>query len=245
MGAWLSTIKCLSFMFNILCLILGLGIISVGITGLEYARPSTDEHSYFIVAIILGSLLGMVTFFGCYGIVCEQIGVNLIYAFFMSMLFIMQILQMRAYRPVAFFQNSLENLQNSWQMVESQPNYMETLESDYHCCALYNSHDYKYKGMATPKSCYYDASARENTEPYTRGCLEALQAFYKSAAHRNYLFNVTLIIVEGIVFVYAIVMSIMIYLKNRTEIRFMEQEIEALPEPRLNHVTSRTHLLSN
>lgn len=64
--------------FSIFLQLLGICIVCLNIVGLEFAIPNTDEHTYCIVGIILGSFVCMATLFGCYGVICESLGVNVI-----------------------------------------------------------------------------------------------------------------------------------------------------------------------
>jgi len=46
--------------------------------GLQVAEPNTPEHTYFVKSLVLGGTICMIVMFGCYGIVCNLLCVNLI-----------------------------------------------------------------------------------------------------------------------------------------------------------------------
>lgn len=46
--------------------------------GLQMAEPNTPEHTYFVESIVLGATICMIVIFGCYGLVCDLLSVNII-----------------------------------------------------------------------------------------------------------------------------------------------------------------------
>jgi len=46
--------------------------------GLQVAEPNTPEHTYFVKSLVLGGTICMIVMFGCYGMVCNLLCVNLI-----------------------------------------------------------------------------------------------------------------------------------------------------------------------
>lgn len=77
----------------------------------------------------------------------------------------------------------------------------------YYCCGLFNAHDYDYKHLTVPESCYaynIDANNDDETEGNASsihginnvGCLETVWRSYKFAVHRHVLFNWALFITE-------------------------------------------------
>lgn len=46
--------------------------------GVEGSQPGTDAHTFFILAILLCSLLCLTTIIGCYGVFSEVFGINVI-----------------------------------------------------------------------------------------------------------------------------------------------------------------------
>lgn len=42
------------------------------------AEPNTPEHTYFVESIVLGATICMIVIFGCYGLVCDLLSVNII-----------------------------------------------------------------------------------------------------------------------------------------------------------------------
>ncbi|XP_017483352.1 PREDICTED: protein late bloomer [Rhagoletis zephyria] len=248
MSVILSTVKCFVFAFNFFSLILGICIVCLNTFGLEYAIPNTDEHTYCIVGIILGSFVCMATLFGCYGVVCESLGVSVIYSFFMLMLLAAQLLQMQTYKHQKFFTNALDLLEDAWDEVGVDPETMHSVELNYHCCGLYNANDYRYRRMSTPVSCYRYQNATLESNLFTRGCVEALETTYHKTMERENVFNWSLLITQCAVFLYSCVLSILLFRRHRATYRTgnAEDDYEAQqPGPHFNHVNSRSHLLSN
>ncbi|XP_054738691.1 protein late bloomer [Anastrepha obliqua] len=248
MSVILSAVKCFVFAFNFFSLILGVCIVCLNTFGLEYAIPNTDEHTYCIVGIILGSFVCMATLFGCYGVVCESLGVNVIYSFFMLMLLATQLLQMQTYKHQKFFTNALDLLEDAWDEVDVNPEAMGAVEINYHCCGLYNANDYKYRRMSIPSSCYRYQNSTLETNLFSRGCVEAMETSYHKTMERENIFNWSLLISECAVFLYSCVLSLLLFKRHRSPDRTRNAEdgyVAQQPVPPLNHVNSRTHLLSN
>lgn len=57
---------------------LAIGVMSAAGLGLQVAEPNTPEHTYFVESIVLGATICMIVIFGCYGLVCDLLSVNII-----------------------------------------------------------------------------------------------------------------------------------------------------------------------
>ncbi|CAD7013404.1 unnamed protein product [Ceratitis capitata] len=189
----------------------------------------------------------MATLFGFYSVVCESLGVNVIYSFFMLMLLATQLLQMQTYKHQKFFINALDLLEDAWNDVDEDPMAMQAVEMNYHCCGLYNANDYKYRHLETPSSCYRYQNATLELNLFPRGCVEALETSYHNTMKREDIFNWSLLISECAVFLYSCVLSILLFRRSRSAPVPNAENGYVAPEPaqRINHCNSRTHLLSN
>ncbi|KAI9583478.1 hypothetical protein GQX74_005226 [Glossina fuscipes] len=79
MGVAITIVKWFVFTLNFLCLFLGIGTICLNAFGVEDSSPGTDAHTYYILGILLCSLLCLTIIIGCYGIFSEILGFNIIY----------------------------------------------------------------------------------------------------------------------------------------------------------------------
>ncbi|XP_067632158.1 23 kDa integral membrane protein [Eurosta solidaginis] len=249
MSVIFSTVKGFVFVFNFFSLLLGVCIICLNIYGLEFAVPNTDQHTYCIVGIILGTFVCMATLFGFYGVVSESLGVIVMYSFFMLMLLATQLLQMQTYQHQNFYTNALDLLEETWNDVDGNPKRMRSVEINFYCCGLYNANDYKYRRMETPISCYRYQNATVESNIFSRGCVEALETSYRKTMERGNIFNWSLLICECAVFLYSCIFSILLYKRYRSTDRTSDFENNYVPNQpvlaRMNHVNSRSHLLSN
>ncbi|XP_065366710.1 protein late bloomer [Calliphora vicina] len=255
MGAAFNTIKWFVFALNKICLFLGIGAICVNAMGIEGSQPGTDAHTFFILAILLCSLLCLTTIIGCYGVFSEVFGINVIYSIFILSLLIIQYLQIRSFQPQEFYFNNLQNLESAWRLVETKPKHMDKIQLQYHCCGLFNAHDYAYKHLSIADSCYASNVIDTDTDEVltatvsdqinNNGCLETVWRSYKFAVHRHVLFNWALLITEFITFIYSIILSILLF-RRRLRPRFENLNRAVIQEfAHQNHIGSRQLLMSN
>ncbi|KAM7343629.1 tetraspanin 42Ep [Cochliomyia hominivorax] len=252
MGATFNTVKWFVFSLNIICLFLGIGAICVNAMGVEDAQSGTDAHTFFILAILLCSLLCLTTIIGCYGVFSEVFGINVIYSIFILSLLIIQYLQIRSFQPHEFYFNNLEDLESAWRLVDTKPKYMDAIQLRYYCCGLFNAHDYDYKHLSVPDSCYApdmytadEGAAIKIHQINNVGCLETVWRSYKFAVHRHVLFNWALFITELITFIYAVILSFLIF-KRRLRPRFENLNRAVVREfSNQNNIGSRQLLIAN
>ncbi|XP_023291939.2 protein late bloomer [Lucilia cuprina] len=252
MGVAFNTIKWFVFALNKICLFLGIGAISLNAVGFKDSQPGTDAHTFFILAILLCSLLCLTTIIGCYGVFSEVFGINVIYSIFILALLIIQYLQIRSFQPHEYYFNNLQDLESAWRLVETQPKYMDSIQLQHYCCGLFNAHDYSYKHLSIPESCYASITEADDDVLAARvhqlnnvGCLDTVWRSYKFAVHRHVLFNWALLITEFITLIYSIILSILIF-KRRFQPRFENLNRAVVQEfAQQNHFGSRQLLLSN
>uniref|UniRef100_A0A1A9W161 Tetraspanin n=1 Tax=Glossina brevipalpis TaxID=37001 RepID=A0A1A9W161_9MUSC len=155
MSVALTIIKWFVFTLNLLCLFLGIGTICLNAFGIEDSTPGTDAHTYYILGILLCSLLCLTIIIGCYGIFSEILGFNIIYSFFVLALLIIQCLQMRTFQPHSFYFDKVQNSELAWRSIANAA----SLESNYHCCGLFNV---KWN---IPASCYEENPNHSAPDP--------------------------------------------------------------------------------
>lgn len=92
-----STIKYLLFIFNLLCSLCGIALIVIGavsLVKLEELREISDEYNIVapsILLIVFGSVVFVISFFGCCGAIRESYCMTSTYSFFLILLVIAQI----------------------------------------------------------------------------------------------------------------------------------------------------------
>lgn len=96
MGCEKSTVKCLLFAFNVVFLLSGVALITVGalikteVSEYNEAIPP-QVHTFAIVFIVIGSVVTVVSFFGCCGAVIENRCMILTFTFFLGVIFIVEV----------------------------------------------------------------------------------------------------------------------------------------------------------
>ncbi|KAG6797444.1 tetraspanin 6 [Apis mellifera caucasica] len=222
MSCGMGMIKYLLFIFNFVFAVCGLGILTLGVlihlqilgvskqieTGLAF--PS-------ITLIVLGSIIFVISFFGCCGAIRESHCMTITFASFLLFILLVQI----AVAVYAFivvknddnFRNISEKYQeifNGYFLNSESKDFIDFIQKNLQCCGVHSLSDYNDKPI--PASCCN--SPENNTcsisNSYTNGCVEALKDTVKLAGTVFGSVAIAIAIVEliGIIFALCLANSI-------------------------------------
>ncbi|KAH8372639.1 hypothetical protein KR009_001893 [Drosophila setifemur] len=268
MNGCYNTIKYTGLLFNLLYLLLGIGVMSGAGLGLQVAEPNTPEHTYFVKSLVLGGTICMVVMFGCYGIVSNLWCVNMIvssrawpgnntikilpypqFTLFILLALVTEYLQLHHFHSLA-----INTSNGAWQQVELTWNGLDRkteLIHDYkattHCCGYSGADDYKRLHLLVPPSCYQGNVNDTGKQMYPHGCLQVLNNSKIYIQQRDKLYMWAIIGLELFILMQTVALSVMLFkLRQRQRLALRQVPPGDHREPRCNHVTgSRAQLLNN
>ncbi|XP_064540358.1 protein late bloomer isoform X2 [Drosophila montana] len=235
-----NTIKYTGLLSNLLYMLLAIGVLVAAGLGLQMAQPNTPEHTYFVESLVLGATICTIVIFGCYGLVCDLLSVNLIFTCFVLIVLGAEYLQLHNYQPHNRYSGAWQQLELTlaWHGLDKQPELMQQYEQQQQCCGYNGANDYKSLHLPIPKSCYQHAAADDKL--FTRGCQATLNRNQSHIQQRDKLFMWCIIGLE------TIALSGLLYKLRQRERRARQQVPPGVRrEPRANHVGSRAQLLDN
>ncbi|SPP73087.1 protein late bloomer [Drosophila guanche] len=242
-----NTIKLSGLLANLLYMLLGIGVMCGAGLGLQAAEPNTPEHTYFVKSLVLGGTICMIVMFGCYGLICNLLCVNLIFTLFILICLGAEYLQLHHYHSTSHKTqgSAWQQLELAWHGLDSQPELMHQYEATQHCCGHDNSTDYRQLHLLLPASCY-QANDTYQQQVFPRGCLETLSHSQRYIEHRDKLFMWSIVGLEIIILLQTAAFSVLLY-RLRQQRRLARRQVPpgVRREPRSNHVRagSRAQLL--
>uniref|UniRef100_T1GNT4 Tetraspanin n=1 Tax=Megaselia scalaris TaxID=36166 RepID=T1GNT4_MEGSC len=187
-------VKYILFLFNFLCLVAGILLIIFGslvLTNNESVLqiPDSEVLGQFpkgipIAAIVLGSIIFLISFLGCCGACKENNCMTLLYSICMLILLALQI----AFIVVVWVKQGdiiniiNQSMEDAWNIVtqKSDVNYLSVYQSALKCCGKLGPSDYIGAGLQIPQSCC-DSSATICTEQtaFQTGCEKAFDDWWQ------------------------------------------------------------------
>lgn len=193
MGCGIDTIKILLFVFNFIFAVCGLGILIVGV--LAHLRLSTlsDQMDienlgiFSVTAIVIGSIIFVISFFGCCGAIRSN---HCMIVTFASMLMFILLIQV-AIAVCAFVFLKSDNVESGYNEVFQQyPNNDDSkavvnyVQEIFECCGVRSKDDYAPHGNFTgdiPGTCC--SKTATETCPvngaFDKGCVGQLLEFLR------------------------------------------------------------------
>ncbi|XP_020815355.1 protein late bloomer [Drosophila serrata] len=250
MNGCYNTIKYSGLLSNLLYMLLGIGVMSGAGLGLQVAEPNTPEHTYFVKSLVLGGTICMIVMFGCYGMVCNLLCVNLLFTLFILMALAAEYLQLHHYHNPSLRSSggAWEQLELAWHGLDKQPEQMHQYEATRHCCGYNSPDDYRRLHLLVPPSCYHQSSTANDTaqQIYPRGCLETLSNSQRYIQQRDKLYMWSIVGLEIFILLQTVALSVLLFrLRQRQRLARRQVPPGVRREPRSNHVTgSRAQLLN-
>ncbi|XP_017050153.1 protein late bloomer [Drosophila ficusphila] len=248
MNGCYNTLKYTGLLSNLLYMLLGIAVMSGAGLGLQVAEPNTPEHTYFVKSLVLGGTICMIVMFGCYGMVCNLLCVNLIFTLFILIALAAEYLQLHHYHSPVHRRpgGALQQLELAWHGLDRDPEVMHQYEASEHCCGYSGADDYRRLHLLVPPSCYQAAANDTAQQIYPIGCLETLSHSQRYIQQRDKLFMWAIVGLEIFILLQTAALSVLLF-KLRQQQRLARRQVPpgVRREPRSNHVTaSRTHLLN-
>ncbi|KAH0949794.1 hypothetical protein HN011_007430 [Eciton burchellii] len=147
-----KTIKYLMFAFNLLFVITGIVLLSIGVVihGIYYQYQHFLDNSFFSVPsllIALGSIIFIIAFFGCCGAVRENYCMIITFCTLLAAILFLEIIGgtmgyvMRA-RVATVAQNKMMNTMSKYKNSSEIQFIWDNLQHDFECCGTLNATDW-------------------------------------------------------------------------------------------------------
>uniref|UniRef100_A0A1I8NMX8 Tetraspanin n=2 Tax=Stomoxys calcitrans TaxID=35570 RepID=A0A1I8NMX8_STOCA len=187
--------------------LLGIGTIVVNCLALN--NYTNEGRMVCIFLISLGSLVFIISFFGCCGAIRESICLTWSYAVFLIILITGNaVLHFGYISHIDGESKARKDIDNAWNKTLNGTDEMTHIQNLFACCGKFNSTDYTNANLTIPDSCYPDRSAGNASVIYSDGCLDKLIAFYEAAEHWITIFSWATLSVEVVALVSACILAI-------------------------------------
>ncbi|XP_024224694.1 CD63 antigen [Bombus impatiens] len=195
MGCGIGMIKYLLFIFNFIFAICGLAILTLGV--IVHLRVSEitdhiDTNLLFpsITLIVIGSIIFIISFFGCCGAIRESHCMTITFASFLLFILIVQVAV--AVYVFVVVKNSDDKIDISENYEKIFKNYgtdkestrvIDIVQSSLHCCGVYSSKDFILHNLRIPPSCCGLAENQtcSSNDVYEIGCVPELRQAISNA----------------------------------------------------------------
>lgn len=192
-----KTIKYLMFFFNLIFVITGIVLLSIGavIHGVYYNYQHFLDNSFFSVPSLLiavGSIIFIIAFFGCCGAVRESYCMIITFCTLLAGIFLLEIIG----GIMGYVMRAQVETIAKHKMLDTMPKYNDSqeikvvwdnLQRDFECCGTINATDWLTEGKlpGIPMSCCDDTIGAIGTSNCTEtslslhhtGCMEAFAIF--------------------------------------------------------------------
>ncbi|XP_017077588.2 protein late bloomer [Drosophila eugracilis] len=193
-------IKYLAFLFNFLCAVLGIATIVINVIAIDKIAPKDQLILGMYIAV--GSIVFLLSFFGCYGAVKESICVTWSYAISMLVMLIISIVLLFVFR-MHFDEASLTKLQQAFGKQTNTYDAMAEYQKQYKCCGIYKLKDYLDASLTVPSSCY-----DENDFLYKDGCLTEMETHHEELLKGPKMVGWMLMVIEIGAFTFTTILGV-------------------------------------
>ncbi|XP_023291943.2 protein late bloomer isoform X2 [Lucilia cuprina] len=207
MSCTTATIKYLVYIFNILCAILGIGAIVVSTKALD--NYDEDGRMICIFLIVLGSIVFIISFLGCCGVIRENICLTWTYALCLLLLVIGNAIILFGFiTHIDGESEARKEINKAWAKQLNGDDAMYKYQTNLKCCGINNSTDYINANLTIPNSCFVGGDYDKSKIVYSEGCLELLIVLYEAAEHWITIFSWSSFCTEVVAFISACVLAI-------------------------------------
>lgn len=184
-----SVVKYGIFIFNLLCAVAGIALIVVGaiplfkLDDIRDAFPENNPATVPIIIVVLGSVIFIISFFGCCGAIRENQCMVSTYAFFLLVLVILQIVIavfafMYAGELAAAAQRGFNKLWDNRNTDEQTRIAIDGIQRGIRCCGSNGPADWGLTSI--PQSCC-DESVCTILNAHQQGCATLLYDFVSTS----------------------------------------------------------------
>ncbi|EDV59733.1 protein late bloomer isoform X2 [Drosophila erecta] len=193
-------IRYLAFLFNFLCAVLGIATIVVNVIAIDQIAPKDQLILGLYIAV--GSIVFVLSFFGCFGAIKQSICVTWAYATSMLVMLIVSIALLFAFR-MHFEEDSFTKLKQAFAKQTNTYDAMAEYQIQYKCCGIYKLKDYGEAFIVVPSSCY-----DQNGSPYREGCLDKMKTQYDVLLEGPKIVGWMLMVMEIGAFTFSTIMGV-------------------------------------
>ncbi|XP_030375503.1 23 kDa integral membrane protein-like [Scaptodrosophila lebanonensis] len=181
-------VKYVLYIFNTLCLICGILIIVFGSTLISKISifsdlaQTFDGRGVFIFLVVVGCIIFLISFLGCWGAIRENKCSIITYSIFMLALFLCQasvivyVWKEQTY-IITYFANVLQQI---WEHRREEKRFLYAIQKTLECCGFNDFKD--YNSSLLPKSCCNLSVTRCDVNQVigVPGCKTALSNFWET-----------------------------------------------------------------
>ncbi|XP_076618616.1 tetraspanin 6 isoform X1 [Colletes latitarsis] len=198
MGCGMGMIKYLLFIFNFIFAVCGLGIVAIAVVlhlQLSQVTKFMDTNFMFpsISLMVIGSIIFLVSFFGCCGAIRESHCMTVTFASCLLFILLIQV-AVAVYSFVVLSNNDnrvniadgYKKIFQSYYLNHEDEGFVDFIQNELHCCGVTSSSDFYRLQNSTntiPASCC-GKQPKEICEPkesYPDGCGSTLTDAFKKA----------------------------------------------------------------
>ncbi|XP_053967320.1 23 kDa integral membrane protein-like [Anastrepha ludens] len=209
MSCGISLVKYLLFLFNLLCSICGILLIVFGILlfsnihNIDDIAEAVQTQQVPITMIVLGSVILLISFFGCCGAIRESYCMSMTYSVLLFVLMIGQ-LALVIYMWVQkdkYLVMMGDVVEKAWARRTRKADYMDAIQISMECCGKNSYVDYSFQGYYPPSCCKDNSCRIENV--YRKGCKQAFVDFWDKNSDIIKYAGLVIAAIEFVGFVFA------------------------------------------
>ncbi|XP_017129250.1 protein late bloomer [Drosophila elegans] len=193
-------IKYLAFLFNFLCAVLGIATIVINVIAIEKIDPR--DQLILGIYIAVGSIVFLLSFFGCFGAIRESICITWAYAISMLVMLIISIVLLFVFR-MHFDETSLTKLKQAFGQQTADYDAMAEFQTLYECCGINKLKDYTDASIPLPRSCF-----DINEVPYKDGCRSKMETLHEELLTGPRIVDWMLIVMEIGAFTFTTILGV-------------------------------------
>ncbi|XP_017001509.2 protein late bloomer [Drosophila takahashii] len=193
-------IRYLAFLFNFLCAVLGIATIVINVIAIE--KIAENERLILGLYIAVGSIVFLLSFFGCFGAVKENICITWAYATSMLVMLLISLALLFVFR-MHFDEASLTKLQQTFAKQTNSYDAMAEYQTKLKCCGIYKLKDYGDAHLPVPSSCY-----DSDDVPHKDGCLSKMESQHEDVLKGPKMVGWMLMVIEIGAFTFTTILGV-------------------------------------
>ncbi|XP_015905097.1 23 kDa integral membrane protein-like [Parasteatoda tepidariorum] len=182
----MKIIRNLLFVINFIFVICGIALIIVGALGTKKDMTHFLDNKYITVPyilIVLGSVIFVISFFGCWGAMQENHFMVMVFAL---LVFVLMMIELAGGIAAYFYKGEVEdflrmNMNESLaQQREESVKIWNFIQYQFECCGIDGARDYMKLNLKIPNSCCKDNAPCTETDAF-QGCFSQVLELVKGS----------------------------------------------------------------
>ncbi|XP_017050175.1 protein late bloomer [Drosophila ficusphila] len=194
-------IKYLAFLFNFLCAVLGIATVVINVLAIQ--EIASKDQLILCIYIAVGSIVFLLSFFGCFGAIKDSICVTWSYAICMLVMLIISIVLLFVFRMHFDDAYSLTKLKQTFAQQTNNYDAMADYQTQFQCCGINKLKDYGDASINVPSSCY-----DKNEVPYKDGCLSKMENLHEEVLKGPKMVGWMLMVIEIGAFTFTTILGV-------------------------------------